>query len=312
MEGLRDFDSRATAVLAHLGIPSARLIGKGGEGVVYEFHDDRVVKIYRQGSESELKRLAAFQEWLARQNFPFRTPQILEIGRVDETLFTIEPRLPGETLSGRFSALSEDQQRLALTNYYAALRLINEVELPDDAYGHVLPTEDYPGGAATWVDFLDRQLDRSLEKAGADLAQDIEAFEEKAQELRQLLHRYAEESPKRLVHGDYFLDNVLFDDTLQVSAVLDFGAHTLAGDPRLDATSAIIFLGLEPAMKPWSFAHVAALAQEQYGNSILLLKDIYDLYYAIYFANTKLTMPGDYDWCVRTWNDPQRWQPARH
>ncbi len=81
------------------------------------------------------------------------------------------------------------------------------------------------------------------------------------------------QSPKqRLVHGDYFLDNVLFDDNLQVSAVLDFGAHTLAGDPRLDATSAIIFLGLEPAMKPWSFAHVTALAQEQYGNSILLSK----------------------------------------
>ena len=74
MEGLRDFDSRATAVLAHLGIPSARLIGKGGEGIVYEFHDDRVVKIYRQGSESELKRLAAFQEWLARQGFPFPYP----------------------------------------------------------------------------------------------------------------------------------------------------------------------------------------------------------------------------------------------
>ncbi len=311
MTELRDFDNRAMAVLAHLGIPSARLIGKGGEGSVYELHDDWVVKVYRQGSDSEPRRLAAFQETLARQNFPFRTPQILEIGRVDETIFTIEPRLPGATLAGRFSSLSEDQQRLALTNYYAALRLINDVELPDYAYGHVLPTEDYPGGAATWIDFLDRQLDRSLEEAGADLAQDVEAFEEKAQELRQLLHKHAEGSPKRLVHGDYFLDNVLFDDTLQVSAVLDFGAHTLAGDPRLDATSAIIFLGLEPAMKPWHFAYVTALAQEQYGDSILLLKDSYDLYYAIYFANTKLTMPGDYYWCVRAWNDPQRWQLAR-
>ena len=309
MTGLRNFDSRIITVLAHLGIPGARLIGKGGEGNVYAFHDDRVVKVYRQGSESELQRLAAFQEWLARQGFPFRTPQILEIGRVDETLFTIESRLPGATLAGRFSSLSEDQQRLALTNYYAALRLINEGELPDYAYGHVLPTEDYPAGA-TWVDFLDWQLDRSLEKAGADLMQDVEAFEEKAQKLRQLLRRHTEDAPKRLVHGDYFLDNVLFDDNLQVSAVLDFGAHTLAGDPRLDATSAIIFLSLEPAMKPWHFAYVTALAQEQYGDSILPLIDSYGLYYAIYFANTKVAMPGDYDWCVRAWNAPQRWQPA--
>jgi aminoglycoside phosphotransferase len=308
---LSGVDGRAAAVLTHLGIPSARLIGKGGEGNVYELHDDRVVKVYRQGNESELKRLATFQGMLARQGFHFRTPQVLEIGRVDETIFTIEPRLPGETLSGRFSSLSEDQQRLALTNYYAALRLINEVELPDYTYGHVLPSADYPGGAATWVDFLDWQLDRSLEKAGADLAQDVEAFEEKAQELRQLLHKHAEGAPKRLVHGDYFLDNVLFDHDLQVSAVLDFGAHTLAGDPRLDATSAIIFLGIEPAMKPWSFAYVTALAQEQYGDGMLPLKDSYGLYYAIYFANTKLTMPGDYYWCVRAFNDPQHWRSAR-
>jgi aminoglycoside phosphotransferase len=311
MTGLRDFDSRITMALAHLGIAGARLLGRGGEGAVYEFSDDRVVKIYRQGNESELQRRASFQQWLARQGFPFRTPQILEIGRVDETLFTIEPRLPGATLAGRFSSLSEDQQRLALTNYYAALRVINEVELPDHAYGHVLPTEDYPGGAATWLDFLDWQLDRSLEQAGADLAQDVEAFEEKAQELRQLLHRHAEGAPKRLVHGDYFLDNVLFDDTLQVSAALDFGAHTLAGDPRLDAASAIIFLGLEPAIRPWSFAHVTALAQEQYGGGMLPLIDIYCLYYAIYFANTKLTTPEDYYWCGRAWNDPQRWRSAR-
>jgi aminoglycoside phosphotransferase len=308
---LSGFDSKVMNVLAHLGVPNARLIGKGGEGNVYELHDDRVVKIYGQGSESELQRLTAFQEWLAQQDFPFHTPQILEIGRLDETVFTIERRLPGATLSGRFSSLSEGQQRLALTNYYAALRLINDVELPDYAYGHVLPTEHYPGGAATWGDFLDRQLDRSLEKAGADLMQDVEAFEEKEQGLRKLLHRHAEGAPKRLVHGDYFLDNVLFDSDFQVSAVLDFGAHTLAGDPRLDATSAIIFLGLEPAIRPWHFAHVTALAQEQYRDGMLPLIDIYGLYYAIYFANTKLTMPGTYAECVRALNNPEHWQSAR-
>ena len=32
---------------------------------------------------------------------------------------------------------------------------------------------------------------------------------------------------------------------------------------------------------------------------------------AIYFANTKRTMPGDYYWCVRAFNDPQHWRSAR-
>ena len=67
MTGLSDFDGKVARVLAHLGIAGARLIGKGGEGAVYELGNDRVVKIYRQGSESELKRLAAFQETLSRQ-----------------------------------------------------------------------------------------------------------------------------------------------------------------------------------------------------------------------------------------------------
>jgi hypothetical protein len=109
------------AVLAHLGIAGAQagaqLLGRSGEGDVYEFGDDRVVKISPRGSERELQRLATFQEWLARQEFPFHIPRMLEIDRLDATVSTIESRLPGETLSGRFSSLSEDQQRLALTNY---------------------------------------------------------------------------------------------------------------------------------------------------------------------------------------------------
>ncbi len=46
----------------------------------------------------------------------------------------------------------------------------------------------------------------------------------------------------KLVHGDYYVSNVLINDG-KVSAVLDFNELMLAGDPRMDLASAIIFIG---------------------------------------------------------------------
>jgi putative membrane protein len=314
MTELTGFDGGVLAVLAHLGIPDARLIGRGNEGRVYQYGDDRVVKIYQRASAVELERLAAFLATLAQQELPFRTPQILEIGLLDRTTFTIERRLPGETLEGRFSALSPARQRLALTNYFLAAGAIGRVELADRPYGHVLPLPDDDGGviaASTWGTFLQRQVARSLELAGADLAQDVEGLGDKVQELLGLVRTYLNRAPKRLVHADYFLGNVLFDRDLRVSAVLDFGAHTLVGDPRLDLAGAIAFLALDSAHRPWHIEFVTARADEQAGRDWRPIASLYTLYYSIYYANTKRSDPLSYRWCTRNLMDARLWQSAR-
>jgi putative membrane protein len=308
-----DFDGRVRTVLAHLGAPGAKLLGQGNEGRVYAYRDDRVAKIYMGTSGAVLERLADFQAVLARQGLPFHTPQILEIGWVGGTLFTIERRLPGEKLGHRFAALSQDAQRLALTNYFAAVEAINRVGLANRPFGHVLSSVDGADTitAPTWAGFLEREIERSLERAGADLALDVEMVEDKVRELRRLVLTRPEGVPKRLVHGDYFLGNVLFDRDLQVSAVLDFGAHTLAGDPRMDVAGAIAFLSLDDAIKPWHIAHVEALAEARYGRDIRAVIDLYVLYCSIYFGDTRVSDPSTYRWCVRNLNDASRWQSAR-
>lgn len=313
MTEVTDYDREVSGVLAHLGIPDAQLIGRGNEGRVYAFRDDRVVKVYQRASTGKLERLAALLSTLAQHELAFRTPQILEIGRLDTTTFTIERRLPGETLEGRFAALSADRQRLALTNCFMAAGAIGSIELADRPYGHVLPSGDNGEVIAgtTWEAFLTRQLGRSLELAGADLAQDVEALADKVQELLRLVRACLNRAPKRLVHADYFLGNVLFDQDMRVSAVLDFGAHTLVGDPRLDIAGAIAFLALDTAIKPWHIEFVTALADERYGPTMRPFVSLYSLYYSIYYANTKTSDPLTYRWCTRTLMDTRLWQSAQ-
>jgi len=314
MAGLSDFDGAVLAVLAHLGIPNARLMGQGGEGRVYEYRDDQVVKIYGGGSVEDLERLTAFQALLPRQGLPFRTPQILEIGHLDETVFTIEQRLLGEMLAGRFAALSPDEQRQALTHYFAAAEAIGSVELADYPYGHVLPVRDEAREAITapsWGVFLARQIERCLQKAGADLTHDVSALADKTRELLRLVHTRLHNAPKRLVHADYFLGNVLFDRDRRVSAVLDFGVHTLAGDPRLDIAGAIAFLTLDPTVGPWHVEYVAALAEQRHGRGVQAIVDLYTLYNSVYYADTKMDNPDTYAWCVRNLMDARLWQSAQ-
>lgn len=312
MTGLRDFDGDVSAVLAHLGISDARLIGRGNEGRVYEYRDDWVVKIYRRTNADELDHLSEFLSLLAQQDFPFQTPQILAIGRLEATTFTIERRLPGETLEGRFSALPQDKQRLALRNYFLAVGAIARVELADRPYGHVLSSCQDSGvvAASNWGAFLTWQIGRSVERAGADLAHDVMALGDNVQQLLWLIRTCLDRAPKRLVHGDYYLGNVLFDRDLRVSAVLDFGAHALIGDPRLDVAGAIAFLDLDTTIRPWHIEYVRGLADEHYGGDVRAISDLYTLYYSIYYADTKTTDSLTYRWCVRNLLDTRLWQSA--
>lgn len=316
MTDLTGFDGggETLAVLAHLGIPDAQLLGRGNEGLVFAYRDDRAVKIYRSAGVEDLERLAAFQALLARQNLPYRTPEILEIGCLNGTSFTIEWRLPGETLEGRFSALSPDEQRLALMNYLLAVEAIGGVELADHPYGHILPSRDDMGGGSagsSWEAFLTWQIGRSLEKAGDDLAHDVAALEDKVRELLRLIRACLDRAPKRLVHADYFLGNVLFDQDLRVSAVLDFGAHALVGDPRLDIAGAIAFLSLDTAISPWHTEHVTELANERSGRDLRAINALYTLYYSIYYADTRTTDPLTYRWCIHNLMDTSLWQSAQ-
>lgn len=300
------YGNQVSEVLTHLNCPG-HLIGKGNQALVFEYRSDQVVKIYTNTDIHNLEQLAAFQAKLALHPLPFSTPQILEIGRVQETYYTIERYLHGDKLSLVFTSLSQQDQYRALTNYFTALEAFNAIKVESCPYGQVLPIDD-AFTASTWLEFLTQKLLQSIEESRSDLIQDVAGLEEKMAMLLYAIQVRIGQVPKHLVHGDYYLNNVLFTENLEVSAVLDFSDHTVVGDKRMDVAGAIVFLALDESIRNHHISRLQKLAEAQYGSEIHKLIDIYTLYYSFYYSDTKQSDPSAYAWCIRNLNDRAKWQ----
>ncbi|MDQ3700184.1 MAG: phosphotransferase [Chloroflexota bacterium] len=100
---------------------------------------------------------------------------------------------------------------------------------------------------AIWPDFLHRKTEQALRAAWSHLTAD--AGTAPVQAVANFLERevalVADVPLAKLVHGDYFAENVFVEQAgagWRVSGVIDFSDLTLPGDPRLDLTSAVLFL----------------------------------------------------------------------
>ena len=67
------------------------------------------------------------------------------------------------------------------------------------------------------------------------------------------------------MHGDYFPGNVLLDDSLAVSGLVDFSIWTVIGDPAIDLAGAAIFLEMIEEASAEDIAGVRALLLARHG-----------------------------------------------
>ena len=111
---------------------------------------------------------------------------------------------------------------------------------------------------------------------------------------------------KSLVHCDYYFNNVLVSEGLEISAVLDFSKHAVVGDKRLDAAS-ICFLALDKDVTIDHLDFMTNLIRTQYGEGINMYLDIYAIYYAFYYADTYEFDKNSYTWSLNILNDINTW-----
>jgi aminoglycoside phosphotransferase (APT) family kinase protein len=98
---------------------------------------------------------------------------------------------------------------------------------------------DLPGFRASSA-FLSRQLERWLTIRNKDKVRDLPLLETLALELREKLPT---EQVSALIHGDYHLDNTLFQTIKpELGAIIDWELATI-GDPRLDICLLLAFWG---------------------------------------------------------------------
>ena len=94
----------------------------------------------------------------------------------------------------------------------------------------------------TWPGFFRASLDHWLARNGAAIAAATGSVERVSTNAMALLAGLPERPQKALAHGDYFPGNVLFDERLTLTGLVDFSVFTLAGDPLYDAITAALFL----------------------------------------------------------------------
>lgn len=168
----------------------------------------RFLRINEGKSQEDVEREAAIVQHVAARGVPTPTPLLTPAGKPfaawQGQLVSLFPWLPGRTLHR--SVLAADHARQA-GRALAQLHLAGS-DYPDHRPGRYEPDE------------IDRRLVRVAAAAAGDpaLAAAVATLEP---ELRRLHAERRADLPPGLIHGDLFIDNVLYDGEALV-ALLDF------------------------------------------------------------------------------------------
>lgn len=147
-------------------------------------------------------------------------------------------------------------------------------------------------------------LARRMIRYAPVLAGRVEAFDRKYRCIVDGIASLGEPQLSAL-HGDLFGENILVDDTMKVTAVLDFGFLSTGGDPRLDAAiSAAIFDMYGPHARRISGSLTRRFAEELHYpiDTLRLYQAAYALATSNFFTPDGAEGDGHFEWCVALLN----------
>jgi putative membrane protein len=280
------------ALKRKFALGEANRIGGGDEADVYAIGADRLVKVYGASADrAMIARRNQFYAGLDRSIAGFATPQILESGECDGTVYTVERRIPGASLAQMLLRMEGAARERALLAYTKTAAEIRRLPCVQDGFGEVLASD--PIRRPSWDAFLLARAGECLARNMGRLVGTVEHPERPLRRLEELAARRSGIAAK-LVHGDYYPDNVLVDSTGDVTGVIDFGTLTVAGDPDMDLAGAVLYL--------LGMAGVTARDKqvvEESARSLGLTDQavaLYRLYYAFRFLGTDRDVV--FRWCL--------------
>jgi aminoglycoside phosphotransferase (APT) family kinase protein len=285
-------------ILEQFGLGPAHLLGTGGESRVYALGADKILRLPRGRpfDAGSRMRLAAFLKRIDG-HLPFATPEIIDVG--PREAYTIERRLPGRAMSDILKTASDDSRDKALRNYAAAVEDIRSVEMPDLPYGHVVAHQ--PIRESDWRTFVRENLARFRARNRITIAKEAGDPYGLFDKAADMIGELPERPLKGLVHGDYFPGNVLLNQGLNVSAVIDFGTYTVVGDPLLDLAVSYLTLELMAETSADDARFVRELIMERHGEEIAPAFRFYRAYLAFSMAdpaNAAEPYPKLYGWSI--------------
>ena len=231
------------------GVAPDALLGHGAEAWVYALDDDRVLRVLRDGGRTAdvLRRMALVEE-LARSQPAYQLPEVLDVGEIEGRTYAIERRLPGRSMLEELGHIEGPARERLIEAYLDTSASLGDLQLPaNTGFGELIADDSIV--APTWRAYL-------AERAAQNLARSVP-------ELRHvdpvgLADALPDASTPSFVHLDAFAGNFLTDG-VRITAVIDFGASSLAGDRRLDPIASAVYLS-DPYLTPTATAHDADVA----------------------------------------------------
>ena len=261
------------------GVTDADLLGDGWESTIYALGASQVLRVPRPGvgSEAQVRAQAALTANLPA--LPFAVPRITEIGRTDGQLYVIEDRIAGQSMASLLPSLSGERRATALRAYLAAAEAMAAVIAPGEAFGDLLL--DHPRRCDRWPDYLTARVktavkDEVLAMAVPGLAGIVDRFNARL--------RAIPEPARCIVHGDIWPPNVMMNDDLQVTGLIDFSFTTRIGDHVMDLAGACHFLLATKASSQADHDYVKQLILAKYGVEVIDRIDLYAVWFAFDFA----------------------------
>jgi aminoglycoside phosphotransferase (APT) family kinase protein len=285
-------------VLNHLGISNSPPLGKGMEGHVYPYADDKVVKIWEIefANQAYLQDRKQFYDRIAgKLSIPI--PEIYKIGEYNDVVYTIEKRLSGESGSIVYSGLSPEMKNRLLDNYFNILLELKSVSMEGD-FGQLLSSSGGKIQARSWTEFLALKLDETLRKIETKPDHDIKGICKLFEKFkREELRRIEPQPHKTLVHGDLFLENVLIEADLMISGILDFSSLSVVGDHLMDVAALCYFATVSDGIDQNVEDYLVQKVVVTYAIPLSAIQ-VYLVYYSLLFVNSKTYDPRTYSWCV--------------
>ncbi len=183
-------------------------------------------------SAHDMGREARVQQALAQSNVPVAPIVLSDAGELIGVPCYVMGMIPGHVIRGElppgFASTPAERVRMAFA-FVDTLAALHRIDY--DAVG----LSDYgrPGG------FMERQVRRWSGQWEKSKTHDVPEISELG---RRLTRRVPVQRRSTIVHGDYRLDNVVYDETNagKINAVLDWELSTL-GDPLTDVALLMLF-----------------------------------------------------------------------
>lgn len=302
------------SIVAELGFHRDQIIGMGMQALVLDA-DDEIVKIYLHSSPlPDLPRLQAFYASLDASTVSYTVPSIIEIKTHASHTIVREAKISGRSLNAdALNALDKAQVQKYITGYVDALFAVRRIKTAFLAEGELVTPIVVGTHFGDWHNLLREHIEDKWKTDFDFLPTDVTDWSIKSDLLQRLFSQpYTGEAA--LIHGDFFPGNLMVDDDLNVTALVDFGTMTTHGDALWDVITGWAFIDMYNEVENHDLkGMVMAHLTERLTSAELSLAYSYLMVFSLITSN--LYAPNDRDghywWCAGNLNNEAMWDSIR-